>query len=120
MSGCKVPWLGTAPAGEGAQPGRGQGNATAWREGLPGSFCETTPFSHVKATQMSCKQISGIHHQVSFTSTMPMVLMHQASVSLAGVCPALPEQAGRAANVGSAPITHLIIYLDLDDLIAPS
>lgn len=32
----------------------------------------------------------------------------------------LPEQAGRAAGIGSAPITHLIIYLELDDLIALS
>lgn len=50
---------------------------------------------------------------------MPMVLTHWASVSLLSIFPVLPEQAGRAVDVGSAPVTHLIIYLEPDDLIAP-
>jgi len=113
VRGCKVPWLGTAPAGE------GDGASTAWREGLLGSFCETNPFSPAQSTRMSCKQISGIHHQRSFPSVMCMVLARRASVSLLNICLALPEQAGRAAGVGSAPATHLIIYLELGDEIAP-
>lgn len=118
MSRCKVPWLGTATAGEGAQPGRGTVQAHSLERGTAEVIlCH---FSHVKSTQMSCKQVSGIHHRGSFPSTMRTVLMHRASVSLVGVCLALPEQAGRAAGMGSAPVTHLIIYLEPDDLIAPS
>lgn len=48
---------------------------------------------------------------------MLMVLMHRASVSLLNICPVLPEQAGRAVDTGSTPVTRLVNYLEPDDLI---
>lgn len=64
-----------------------------------------------------CAFGAGIHHQDSLASAMLMVLMHRASVSLLSICPVLPEQAGRAVDTGSAPVTHLVNYLEPDDLI---
>lgn len=65
-----------------------------------------------------CAFGAGIHHRDSLPSAMPMVLMHRASVSLLSICPALPEQAERAVDTGSAAVTHLVNYLEPDDLIA--
>ena len=119
VSGCKVPWLGTAPAGDGAQQGRGTVQAHSLeRETARVILCNKRFFS-CKSRSDELQTDVRNPSPALLPSTMPTVLTHQASVSLLSVCPVLPEQAGRAAGVGSAPITHLIIYLEPDDLIAP-